>query len=158
MCPLGTAGRGGGRKTHGGRGVGAAASQLISPDFRGRWDADGSLHVSRPQDGVDVSTQKCAAVRACPQGWASLRPWVALPGRAHAIFSPLARTCPDFACHQSVQRSRLVFKVLAFQVIFRNINDWLLNQDALVALKKQAYSEGKGLNRRVTDKTTTQNQ
>lgn len=65
-----------------------------------------------------------SAVGGSP-GQASLWPWVALPGRAHAVFSPLARTCPDFACHQSVQRSRLVFKVLAFQVIFRNINDWL---------------------------------
>lgn len=99
---------------------------LTSPDLRG-WDRV-------PGTGRSVSTQQCAAARLSMGGRAgSTLAWAALPGWARRVSSALARTCPDIACHQSVQRSRLVFKVLAFQIILRNVNDGLLNKDALVA-------------------------
>lgn len=123
-----------GRPTGAGRG--AATLRLTSPDLREVWNADGSLRVSRPQDGVERQhaemCSKCAAVHVRPHGRL-------LSGRGQLSRAGLAATSrlhedlSRLACHLSAQHSCLVLEVRAFQTILRNINDWLLNQDALVA-------------------------
>lgn len=73
-----------GRPTGAGRG--AATLRLTSPDLREVWNADGSLRVSRPQDGVERQhTEMCSCARSSTRP-ASLWPGAAVPGRAHGDF------------------------------------------------------------------------
>lgn len=86
-----------------------------------------------------MCVQKRAAVDVCPEGGLRLQrgrvPHAGFAGASLEERSPLLQPEPP-ASLQAAQLSLLVFKVIALQIIFRNVKDWILNQDTLVALKK----------------------
>lgn len=83
--------------------------------------------VRQSWDGVEHTHTEMRSCMLLSESLVVTGTWVAFPrGRTAAVWV--------FVASPFLQPDQLsVFKVVAFQVIFRNVKDWILNQDTLVA-------------------------